>query len=195
MLPDAVRVLSAFSFVILAWVHIGSAVLLAQNPTGTPPAGIDVLPQPDTIAFQGQSDLLTPSRSTIPAAWMIEPPGLSPRSEVRQPVGPDGARLTPAMTSLYVSFIALQGLDVHSTLAAMHHGARETNPAMAALADRPAALVALKAGTAAGVVYMTERVRRRSRLAAVLMMVAFNSAYATVVANNYRVLNQLESGR
>lgn len=195
MLPHAVRVLAAFSCVILAWLHIGSAVLRAQNQTGTSPAGIDALPPPDAIALQSPSDLLTPSRSTLPAAWMIEPPGLSLPPEVRRPVRADDARLTPAMTSLYVSFIALQGLDVHSTLAAMHHGARETNPAMAAFAERPAALVALKAGTAAGVVYMTERVRRRSRLGALLMMVAFNSAYATVVANNYRVLNQLESGR
>jgi hypothetical protein len=195
MLPNAVRVLSAFSFVVLGWLTAGSAPLFAQGLTVPLPTGVDALPTPDAIALQTESDLLMPSRSALPAAWMIEPPAVPLRLDAARPSGASSARLTPVMTSLYVSFVALQGLDVHSTLAAVRHGARETNPAMAALADRPAALVALKAGTAAGVLYMTERVRRRSRLGALLMMVGFNSAYATVVANNYRVLNRLEHGR
>lgn len=94
------------------------------------------------------------------------------------------------LVPLYASFLSLQVLDVHSTLRAVHRGATETNPLMAPFADQPAALVALKAGTAAGILYMTERVRRHSPLTAIVMMAAFNSVYATVVANNYRLGNQ-----
>jgi hypothetical protein len=119
-------------------------------------------------------------------------------AEPGDPAGPPVSATTGATRSarvlvpLYLSFVALQGLDVHSTLTALNRGARETNPMMGAFVGNPAALVALKAGTAAGILYMTERVRRHSPLGAVLMMVAFNSAYASVVANNYRVAGQLD---
>jgi Domain of unknown function (DUF5658) len=195
MLPLAVRALTALSCVVLAWLTIGSAVLLAQDPAGPSVAGVDDPQRPDAIVAQTQSDLVTPSRLALPAAWMIEPPGSFLRAEVARPVRPNGTPLTPALTSLYVSFVTLQVLDAHSTLSAVRHGAREMNPLVATFADRPAALVALKAGTAAGVLYMTERVRRRSRVGALLMMVAFNSAYATVVANNYSIARELENRR
>lgn len=91
------------------------------------------------------------------------------------------------MTSLYSSFIALQALDAHSTIRALDRGARETNPMVAPFADNTAALIAVKAGTAAGVIYMTDRVRRHNRVASIIIMAAANSAYATVVARNYRI--------
>jgi len=50
----------------------------------------------------------------------------------------------------------------------------------------PAGLFLLKAGTAAGVVLITERLWRRNRTAAVITMIALNSAYATIAAHNYR---------
>ena len=103
---------------------------------------------------------------------------------------PAGERASPPgvfMTSLYSSFIALQALDAHSTIRALDRGARETNPVIAPFADNTAALIALKAGTAVGVVYMTERVRRHNRVASIVIMAAANSAYATIVARNYRI--------
>lgn len=95
------------------------------------------------------------------------------------------------LVPLYASFLALQALDVHSTLRALDRGAAEANPMLAPFTDHPAAFVALKAGTTAGILYMTERVRRHSPFAAIVMMAAFNSVYATVVANNYQIGNQL----
>jgi hypothetical protein len=88
---------------------------------------------------------------------------------------------------LYSSFIVLQALDAHSTIRALDRGAREANPMIAPLADNTAALIALKAGTAAGVIYMTDRVRRHNRVASIIIMAAANSAYATIVARNYRI--------
>jgi hypothetical protein len=91
------------------------------------------------------------------------------------------------MTSMYASFIALQALDAHSTIRALDRGARETNPMVAPFADDTAALIALKAGTAAGVIYMTDRVRRHNRVASIVIIAAANSAYAVIVARNYRI--------
>ncbi len=89
---------------------------------------------------------------------------------------------------LYVSFVALQALDIHSTLRALNgHGAREANRLMAGVVRRPVAFLALKAAGSAGIIYLTERVRKRNRAGAIVLMTAFNSLYAAVVANNYRL--------
>ena len=95
------------------------------------------------------------------------------------------------LSSLYVSFATLQGLDAHSTILALNRGARESNAIVAPFADSRPALIALKAGTAAGVLYMTDRVARQNKLAGIVIMAAANSAYAMVVANNYRIASRL----
>lgn len=107
-----------------------------------------------------------------------------------------GGRLKPAqnpqpaqrrgiLVPLYISFATLQALDAHSTLRALNAGASEVNPVVAGLADTPAALVALKAGMAASTIYLVEKVRVKSRRAAIVLMAALNSAYVTIVAHNY----------
>jgi len=93
----------------------------------------------------------------------------------------------PLISSLYASFITLQALDAHSTLRALDRGAREGNPLIEPFTHNTAALIALKAGTAAGVLYMTDRVHRHNRVAGIVIMAAANSAYATIVARNYRI--------
>jgi hypothetical protein len=88
---------------------------------------------------------------------------------------------------LYASFAALQALDAHSTLRALDAGATEANPLMGGLTRTPAALLAVKAGMAASTIYLVEKVRIKSRGAAIALMAALNSLYATIVAHNYRV--------
>jgi len=111
----------------------------------------------------------------------IDPPLILP------PAAAPGSRRGPLISSLYVSFVALQALDAHSTIRALDHGARESNPMIAPFAHNTAALIALKAGTTAGVIYMTDRLRRHNRVASIVIMAAANSAYATIVARNYRI--------
>src|SRR5688572_22091569 len=89
---------------------------------------------------------------------------------------------------LYVSFASLQMLDAHSTMRAMRAGGVEQNPMMRGLADKPAALVALKAGVAATTIALTDRMRHRNKVGAIVLMAALNSAYAVVVAHNYRAV-------
>ena len=117
----------------------------------------------------------------------------------KQPAQDDrgGGRLQPArnleptqsrgiLVPLYVSFATLQALDAHSTLRALNAGATEANPIVAGVAGRPVALVAMKAGVAASTIYLVEKVRVKSRRAALVLMAALNSAYAAIVAHNYR---------
>jgi hypothetical protein len=98
-------------------------------------------------------------------------------------VSPNRGILVP----LYASFAALQALDAHSTLRALDAGAAEANPLLGGIAHKPAALLAIKAGLAASTIYLVEKVRVRSRGAAIALMAALNSVYATIVAHNYRV--------
>ena len=79
-------------------------------------------------------------------------------------------------------------LDAHSTRRALAVGGAEANPVMRSVAGSAAALVAIKAGVTASTILLSEKVRTKSRTGAILLMVALNSTYATVVAHNYRVV-------
>jgi hypothetical protein len=57
---------------------------------------------------------------------------------------------------------------------------------MKSLTANPASLIAVKAASSAGVFYTTERLWRKNPAAAVVFMVAANSAMAWVVQHNYR---------
>ena len=109
--------------------------------------------------------------------------GVEPAFEVRSASLPRGV-----LVPLYVSFASLQMLDAHSTLRAMRAGGVEQNPLLLGLADKPAALVAIKAGVAVSTIAVADKLRGRSRVGAIALMAALNSAYAVVVAHNYRTV-------
>ena len=95
------------------------------------------------------------------------------------------------LTPMHIATVTLQMLDAHSTYSAIHDARIvEANPLMRSLAERPAALVAVKAGVAAAIVYSTEKLARRHRVAAFVSALAVNSAYSMLVARNYSVAEQ-----
>lgn len=111
--------------------------------------------------------------------------GLAASTSAQTRRDPQPAR--PGMlVPLYITFAGLQALDAHSTLTAVRAGAQETNPVVRGALGNTAGLILLKGGTAAAVVVLNERLWRRNRTAAVLTMVALNSAYMTIAAHNYR---------
>jgi uncharacterized protein DUF5658 len=130
-----------------------------------PAADLNALPSIPMVAF--------PEFPGIAAAA----PGFAPRSK-------------PSITlvSLGLSFAAFQALDAHSTLSAAASGnGRELNPIVSGLLQRPAALVAFKGATTAGIVYLSHELAKRNRTAAILMMVGMNSAYGLVAWHNYSI--------
>jgi hypothetical protein len=87
---------------------------------------------------------------------------------------------------LYSSFAVLQALDVHSTTRALDGAiAVEGNPMMKGIVGQPVAFAAMKAGTAAGIIYAVEKLRKTHPRAAVILMTGLNSAYISIVAHNY----------
>jgi hypothetical protein len=158
----------------------------------------------DSAGVQGGGPNEQPLTVLVPPRILVDREPVAPKAELTRPdpvrraeqthpdARPFGRRPGDgALVPLYASFVALQGLDVHSTLRAIDRGGREANQFMAPMTERPAVFMASKAGSTAGILYLTERVRQRSPTAAIVMMTAFNSAYAMVVANNYRIGNRL----
>ena len=111
--------------------------------------------------------------AAIPAPVVVQAPSAEQRPSVLVP--------------LYVSFATLQGLDIHSTLRAPEFGGREANPIVGGMLGSPAAFIAAKAGMTASVYFLSERLWKRHKTAAVLTMIALNSTYGAVVAHNYAV--------
>ena len=102
------------------------------------------------------------------------------------PSADETPRPQPLM-QLYVSFATLEALDVASTSRVLESGGRESNPIVASAWGSPVALAALKAGTAAGLIFAAERLRRDHPKAALILMIAGNSGMAAIVAHNYAV--------
>jgi hypothetical protein len=146
-----------------------------------------------------------PSAVPVSAQQTVENPAaapeisftLSPRLFDAEPVpaqpvfsAPDvrKRRRPGALLPLYGSLIALQGLDIHSTRAALDSGkGREANPAMDGLVGSSAGFVAVKAGATLGVIWASEKMWKKNRKGTVIFAGLVNAVMAAVVAHNYRV--------
>src|SRR5690606_38256596 len=108
------------------------------------------------------------------------------RPEVRERERTDRERPKP-LVPLYISFAALQVMDLHSTHAALDRGYTEANPVMAPLVRNRGTALAFKAATTGATIWAVERLwKKQHRVAAVVTMVAANAAYALIVSHNYR---------
>jgi hypothetical protein len=106
---------------------------------------------------------------------------------------PDFSRIRrpSVLPTLYAITAVTQALDAHSTMTALGRGAREANPLMQGVATNGGALLAVKAGIAAGSVFVAEKMWRRNRAGAIATMVALNAVTAAIAAHNYRVASRL----
>lgn len=86
---------------------------------------------------------------------------------------------------LYAMQFTLNGLDVHSTMQALKAGHREANPLFADGSARK--MIGAKLASSALSVFAAEKLWKKNRVAAVLMMASVNAGLTVVVANNYRV--------
>jgi hypothetical protein len=94
---------------------------------------------------------------------------------------------------LYGTLAGLQAYDGWSTVMALRQGAREANPAMAAVASNPGAIWAVKVGATMASIYAAERLWKRHRhVEAIATMVAVNALMSAVAAHNRSVLRGLQ---
>ena len=100
-------------------------------------------------------------------------------------------RQSPLFGSLYATTAVMQALDVHSTILALDRGAVEANPLMAGVTRNKAAFIATKAAVATGTILAARSLSKKNKVAAVITLVALNTAYGFIVQNNYRVARGL----
>ena len=90
------------------------------------------------------------------------------------------------LPALYVSLGAVQAWDVYATTAALRAGAREANPAVAPFAGNTGALIGAKAAATVGTIFFSERLWKKNKVAAIVMLAAINGATAAVSMHNMR---------
>jgi hypothetical protein len=96
------------------------------------------------------------------------------------------AKRPALLPALYATLGAVQGWDAYSTSAALKAGAHEANPTVAPFAKNAGALLGLKAATTASTIFLAERMWKKHRVGAVVLLAAINGATAAVAINNMR---------
>jgi hypothetical protein len=130
--------------------------------------------------------------STTAIAAENETAPLSSAAERAVPIAPSsGLRLTPAkrpplLPALYLTLGAVQAWDMYSTSAALRAGATEKNPAVSPFTSNTGSMIGLKAATTAGTIFFAERLWRKNKVSAIIVMAAINGATAAVAMRNMR---------
>ena len=89
-----------------------------------------------------------------------------------------------ALLAMYGAYAGIQVMDVVSTRKAIAAGARESNPVMGD--GNVGRMIAVKAATGVSTIYFAERMWKKNRVGAVIVMAALNGASAAIVARNQR---------
>jgi len=103
-----------------------------------------------------------------------------------------GMKRPAVLAGLYASLAGLQVYDAASTARGLKQGAREGNPLMQGAAHNAAMFWSIKAATTALPMMLADRMWKRNKAGAIVMMALANSVAATVAVNNAHVLR---SGR
>jgi hypothetical protein len=155
--------------------RISYVFAIALTLGGALPAGA----QEDSAASVLAAPLFAVPPPVLEAVPVFSPAAHAPSVTQKRP-----SLLVP----MYVSFGVLQGLDYSSTTRALRSGAgREANPLMRPIVGNRPAFLAVKAATAVGTVWAGEKLWKKNRAAAVVLMAVMNGAIGAVVAHNMSV--------
>jgi len=134
---------------------------------------------PDSVTASAVESPLTIARNIAPLQMVARDVPLVQSTAPKRPTG---------LLPMYASLGALQAADFVSTTQALSSGAGyEANPVMRGIAGSPAAFLAVKAGSTAGLIWVTERMRRTHPVRALVFMASSNALMAAVVAHNVSV--------
>ena len=90
------------------------------------------------------------------------------------------------LPALYASFGAMQAWDIYSTSQAMKVGAREANPVATHFTKNNGAMIGMKVAATASTILFSERLWKKNKVAAVVLMASINGATAAVSMHNMR---------
>jgi len=184
------RVIAAVAVAALAMVPGFVADARAQE-NGSEPR-LTFVP-PSSLPTWAPLQSITDGVADLPAeVGQFQGPSLPPDVPIVQPYRRIETGDSPLLMSLYVSTALTQALDIHSTLKALGRGGVETNPMLSGLTGNKAAFIAVKSAVAAGSIFAARRLAKRNKVAAIVSMVAINTAYGFVAYHNYKVASRLQ---
>ena len=97
------------------------------------------------------------------------------------------------LSALYVTYAGVQALDVYTTAQSLRAGGREANPLLAPLSGDLVVVSAVKAASTVGTIYFVNRLWRRHRVTAVILMAGLNGAVGAAASYNARVARRARS--
>lgn len=152
----------------------------------------DARAQDRSLSRQDTRLLFMPSDATVP----VLTPALTPVfDEAPVAAAPERAVFdrsrTKRLLPFYASTALLQALDVHSTIQVLNRGGGEGNPVLRGIVSNRPAFIAVKAAVAASTIYAASRIAKRSKVGAVVALVALNTVYAMVASHNYKLAHQM----
>jgi hypothetical protein len=109
------------------------------------------------------------------------------RGEVLMPAAsyvPQTTQRPAVLPALYATLGAMQAWDLYSTSTALKAGAKEANPTAAPFAGNAGSMLGLKAATTASTIFFAERMWKKNKAGAIVMMVAINGATAAISMHN-----------
>ena len=130
---------------------------------------------------------------------LVEAEAPSLFAKMTAPAGTDGLLSRPivftergsVLPSMYVGLIGLQVYDGYSTNRGLKNGASESNAVLGLVSAHPAAVWAVKGGTAFASIFVAERLwRANHRGQAIALMLVSNGVMAAVAANNAGILRR-----
>jgi hypothetical protein len=155
-----------------------SALLLAASMTGgsvaTPAASAGPIAAAVVSGVETSNGVTNPSLQpevAVPEAWTVE------RMAAGRPA---------ALPLMYATLGVLQGLDIYSTRRALGGGAHEANPLMRPAAGSSGTMLAVKVLSTAGTIYFAERMWKKNRAGAILLMAVINGATGAIAMRNMR---------
>lgn len=89
-----------------------------------------------------------------------------------------------ALPALYATLGAMQAWDIYSTSAALKAGATEANPSAKPFVGNAGSMLGLKVATTASTIFFAERMWKKNKVGAIVMMVAVNGATAAISMHN-----------
>jgi hypothetical protein len=98
-------------------------------------------------------------------------------SNVKRPV---------VLPALYATLGGMQAWDIYTTTRALKVGAHEANATAASFSSHAGSLVGLKAATTVGTIFFAERMWKKNKVGAIVMLTVVNGATAVVSMHNMR---------
>ena len=174
------------------------AELLTPVASLTGVLGVGGVQADPALSLQEPSPVTAPSEVpavvsvTVGADTQIVPVPLGLVSTPNQMTLPVPSRPNPGlMLGLYATTVVMQGLDAQSTFAGLKSGGVEANGTMGGITKSRVGFYAVKAAVATGTILAARHIAKRNKVAAIVMLVAVNSAYALVAVHNYKVAGRV----